>query len=329
MVNSPHETHHRAFQQIPELFTSAFRLLDLPVPDEAVVTAIDSDLTEVRPVERHVDTLLRLEFPDGDPYLLLVEAQTKRDPDKPDSWAYYLSYLRNRYGCQPILLVVCRDRATAHWASRPFRIGHPTHPNLTLTPLVLGPHNVPKITEYERAAADVPFAVFSAITHSNDPDAGAILKVLAEALHKTDDESRTICAELAASGLGGTPAAGIWRNLMETGLFSFRGFVAEGLREEGRVEGREEGRVEGRAQGRKRGREEGRSVGLEEGHRQGRVAEGTEKLIRLLEVRGIPLSDDARLRITACDEPELLDLWFDRGITAATADEVFADPQPD
>ncbi|WP_309505455.1 hypothetical protein [Streptomyces phytophilus] len=269
------------------------------------MTAIDSDVTEVRPVERHVDTLLRLEFPDGPTYLLLVEAQTKPDKAKPASWAYYLSYVRNRYGQQPILLVVCRDRTTALWASRPFRIGHPSHPNLTLTPLVLGPHNVPKITDYERAAADVPFAVFSAITHSNDPDAGAILNVLAEALQKTDDETRTICSELASSGLGDTPAAGIWRTLMETGLFSFRGFVAEGLREEGRVEGRVEGREEGR------------------------VADGVAKVTRLLEVRGIPVPADAHRRITTCKDPETLDLWFDRAITATTADELFTDPPQD
>lgn len=31
VVNSPHEPHHRAFQQIPELFTSAFRLPNRPI----------------------------------------------------------------------------------------------------------------------------------------------------------------------------------------------------------------------------------------------------------------------------------------------------------
>ncbi|WP_407560717.1 hypothetical protein [Streptomyces sp. 184] len=224
---------------------------------------------------------------------MLVEAQTKRDPDKPDSWAYYLSYLRNRYGHQPILLVVCRDRATALWASRPFRIGHPAHPNLTLTPLVLGPHNVPKITDYERAAADVPFAVFSAITHSNDPDAGAILEVLAEALKKTDDETRTTCAELAASGLEKTPAAKIGRNLMDAGLFSFRGFVAEGLREEGRVQERVAG------------------------------------VLRVLGARGIPVDDTARERIADCTDMAMLDTWFEKAIAATSVDELFTDPPQD
>jgi hypothetical protein len=116
---------------------------------------------------------------------------------------------------------------------------------------------------------------------------------------------------------------------METGLFSFRGFVAEGLREEGRVEGREEGRVEGRAQGRERGREEGRALGLKEGRDEGEVAGGITKMIRLLELRGIPLPDDARRRITTCADPELLDLWFDRAFAATTVDEVFTDPAQD
>jgi hypothetical protein len=259
------------------------------MPGDAVVTAIDSDVTEVRPVERHVDTLLRLEFPRGNTYLLLVEAQTKPDKDKPDSWAYYLSYLRNRYGHHPILLVVCRDRTTALWASRPFRIGHPSHPNLTLTPLVLGPHNVPKITDYERAAADVPFAVFSAITHSNDPDAGAILEVLAEALQKTDEETRTTCVELAASGLATTPAGKIWRNFVETGLFSFRSYVAEGLRDEGRA----------------------------------------ASVLRVLGARGIPVDDTTRERIANCTDRAVLDTWLDKAATATSVEELFTDPPQD
>ncbi|MEO3762785.1 hypothetical protein [Streptomyces sp. B5E4] len=201
MVNSPHETHHRAFQQIPELFTSAFRLLDIPVPGEAVVTAIDSDVREVRPVERHVDTLLRLEFPGGHTYLLLVEAQTKPDKDKPDSWAYYLSYLRNRYGHQPILAA--------------------------------------------------------------------------------------------------TPAGTIWRNFVETCLFSFRSYVAENLRKQGYIQGRAQGL---------------------------RMAIWSDAVIQILEVRGFPLSEDTRHRILTCGDQETLDLWFDRAPTATSLDELFAAP---
>lgn len=139
----------------------------------------------------------------------------------------------------------------------------------------------------------MPFAVFSAITHSNDPDAGAILEVLAEALQKTDDETRTTCVELAASGLATTPAATIWTNFVETGLFSFRGFVAEGLRDEGRAQGQ------------------------------------AASLLRVLEARGIPVDDTTRERITNCTDVAVLDTWLDKAATATSVEGLFADPPQD
>ncbi|MFE8971983.1 hypothetical protein [Streptomyces cyaneofuscatus] len=42
---------------------------------------MDTELTEIRPLERHVDTLLRIELAGGDCLLLAIEAQGKRDPD--------------------------------------------------------------------------------------------------------------------------------------------------------------------------------------------------------------------------------------------------------
>ncbi|NLU66610.1 hypothetical protein [Streptomyces sp. HNM0574] len=48
MVNSPHEAHHRAFQEIPELFSRAFRLLGLPDPGPASATELNCDVTELK-----------------------------------------------------------------------------------------------------------------------------------------------------------------------------------------------------------------------------------------------------------------------------------------
>lgn len=56
------------------------------------------DLTEIEPVERRVDTLLRAETDEGT-YLLVVESQGKKDEAKQRSWPYYLSYLYAKYDC--------------------------------------------------------------------------------------------------------------------------------------------------------------------------------------------------------------------------------------
>ncbi|RII11674.1 hypothetical protein DSC45_27575 [Streptomyces sp. YIM 130001] len=93
MVSSSHETMHRIFQHDPGLFSrvSQFPGADIPRPVRA--PTLPTDLTEDSPVERRVDTLLRFDFDTTGQgaFLLAVEAQGKKDPDKPASWAYYVA----------------------------------------------------------------------------------------------------------------------------------------------------------------------------------------------------------------------------------------------
>lgn len=290
MVSSSHEAMHRIFQEAPGVFTRTFRALGLPFDDPVAVSLLPTDLTETRPLERRVDTLLRFDtaHPDAS-FLLAVEAQSKRDPGKPASWAYYLAHLYAKYGLPPVLLVVCQDKNTAIWAAGPVDIGPPQWPALTLRPLVLGPHNVPAITDPDTAVRDIPLATLSAITHGKDPDAGAILKALAAALKTVDEETASIFIELTEQGLGTAPAAQIWRDLMAVDLSFFRSETAQRLRGEGRAEGR------------------------------------AEDIILLLTKRGIPVPEEARDRITDCTDLDTLSVWFDRAITATSAEELFAE----
>ncbi|GHA79227.1 hypothetical protein GCM10010392_00620 [Streptomyces clavifer] len=116
---------HRIFQEDPGIFTGTFRTLGIPFPDPVAVSLLPTDLTETKPLERRVDTLLRVDTADGDGYLLAVEAQVRKDPAKHSSWTYYLAHLNAKYGIGPVLLVVCQDESTARWAARPIRIGPP------------------------------------------------------------------------------------------------------------------------------------------------------------------------------------------------------------
>jgi hypothetical protein len=108
MVSSPHEAMHRVFQQDPGVFARAVRALGIPFDDPVSATPLPTDLTENRPLERRVDTLLRMDAADGTSFVLAVEAQGKKDPDKPASWSYYLAHLYAKYRLPPLLVVVCR-----------------------------------------------------------------------------------------------------------------------------------------------------------------------------------------------------------------------------
>lgn len=152
MVSSPHEAMHRIFQHDTKLFSRVSKVLgcDIPVPDS--VTILPTDLTETGPVERRVDTLLRLDSAEHGDFLLAIEAQGNKNLAKPASWAYYTAYLWSKYRLPTALMVVVEDHATAAWAQQPVASGPPQLPTLTIRPLVAGPHNMPVITDPAEAA---------------------------------------------------------------------------------------------------------------------------------------------------------------------------------
>jgi hypothetical protein len=313
MVTSSHEARHRLFQEDPGVFARTFTRLGIPFPEPIAATLLSTDLTETTPLERRVDTLLEIDAADGSTYLLAVESQGRKDPDKHGSWAYYAAYLYAKYRKPPLLLVVCQDQATADWADEPFHIGLPYWRTLTVNPLVLGPNKVPVITDPSEAAKDVPLAAFAAITHSKSPQADSILRAVHPALKTVDPETRVIFAELIEQGLGTTPAARIWKDIMAVDLSFFRSETSQRLRAESRAEGRAEGRVEGQAQGQAEGRAEGQAEGR------------AESVLLVLRTRGLVLSDVVRERVIGCADPEVLLGWLGRAVTVDRAEAIFGE----
>ncbi|WP_226485954.1 hypothetical protein [Streptomyces parvulus] len=291
MVSSHHEAMHRIFQHDPGLFSRVSRFLGIDIPKPIGAIALPTDLTEASPVERRVDTLLRFETAEQGAFLLAVEAQGKKDPGKPASWAYYVSYLWTKYRLPTALLVVCQDHATAKWAQRAVHSGPDQLPTLTLRPLVAGPHNMPVITDPEEARADLVLASLAAITHAAEPVVNAILKALSTALRDVPEDVADPIVEFTAHGLGKSPAKHLWRNLVAADLSFYKSYLSEELRDEGRE--------------------------------QGRAQRGVEDVLLVLEQRGLDVPAHVRVRITECDDPEILRHWLARAVTAPSAEAVF------
>ncbi|MGC9477967.1 hypothetical protein ACP4I1_27915 [Streptomyces sp. WG4] len=138
----------------------------------------------------------------------------------------------------------------------------------------------------DEAARDIPLTVLSAALHRRDPDAGAILQALASALKGLtahDENTASIFIELTEQGLGKTPAADLWRQIMAADLSFFQSETAQSLRAEGRA----------------------------------------GALLLLLDRRGVEVSEEERARIAGCGDMGVLDVWLTRAITASSAAEVF------
>ncbi len=285
MVSSAHEAMHQIFREDPGLFARALPRAGIPFPEPTAIQPLDTDLTEIRPLARRVDTLFRVDTAEGGGFLLAIEAQGKPDPDKPSSWTYYLAHLYAKYQLPPILLVVCRDKATASWAAEPVRVGLPVHTSMAVFPLVLGPGNVPAVIDPDEATEDLSLAVFSALAHAKDPGLPAILEALAAAVANTGGEAAKRWAEFTEIGLGDTPAREYWRHLMATYTPRFPGSGT--LIEETLIAGR------------------------------------AVDILRILDRRGIEVSEAAREQVTSCTDLEVLGTWLDRSLTASKAEELF------
>ncbi|GGT22624.1 hypothetical protein GCM10010271_27590 [Streptomyces kurssanovii] len=95
--------------------------------------------------------------------------------------------------------------------------------------------------------------------------------------------------ELTAQGLGNRPAADQWRNLVAVDLSFYTSPLSEELRDEGRAEGL------------------------------------ADAILLVLQQRGIDVPDQARERITTCDDMQLMRTWLSRAVTAASTEAVFAE----
>jgi hypothetical protein len=62
-----------------------------------------------------------------------------------------------------------------------------------------------------------------------------------------------------------------------------------------------------------------------DGTAEGRAQGEAKGVLRVLEVLGLPVSDDVRERITTCAELALLDDWLDRAGTVERAEDLFSE----
>ncbi|MCB1296994.1 MAG: hypothetical protein KDB67_20305 [Gordonia sp.] len=254
----------------------------VPVPDYASVTLDSPDLTETTPIEQRADGVVTLHHDDGDDGAaalgIIVEVQLEPDYKKHYTWPAYLVSLRNRLKAPVVVLVICPRPRTARWAARPIHLGG----NSRIEPLVIGPADVPAITDPEVARGHPELAMLSAITHHENH---AVLDALF-ATFTPDIERSYMYADLIRTVLPDT-ARTYLEQLMSAPTWQPKSDFAREYFNKGKVEDR------------------------------------AEALLEVLATRSIPVTDEARRRITECTDVDQLKEWFRRAITAATVDEVF------
>ncbi|HEY0537249.1 MAG TPA: hypothetical protein VGD53_02730 [Actinoallomurus sp.] len=243
------------------------------------------DLSEHTPAAYHADALVTF---GGEQRTLavVVEVQLRPDRRKHLSWPAYLATARARLGCPVMLLVICPEGRVAAWARRPIPLGHP---GLVLTPLVLGPEEVPVLTVAEDASAP-ELAVVSAVVHGAGPEGAKVFATMLESFEKIEPEQARGYIDEVLAVLPET-ARKLLEAIMKTRDREYKSDFARGYYGQGEARG--EARGEAKA------------------------------VLAVLSTRGIDVPEKVRVRIWECTDLALLESWVRRAVTVASVGELF------
>ncbi len=301
MPSLDHEALVDLFRHRPSMALSFLtEVLGDETPRGRVVQVADSDLSQLAPPEYHADLVLRLEDDDGRClWAVVVEVQLAKRERKRWVWPAYACIARSQWECPALLLVITPDRGVATWAAEPIRLGGAS----AFQAVVVGPDDVPRISDPDVAQAAPELAVLSAVVHRDAPDPGPVLlagALGAQAVAAVDDERAAVYYDLVTRGLASDAARALER-LMGLENYRFQSDFALKYIGVGRAEGKAEGRAEGKAEGK------------------------AEAILTVLEARGFAIPAALADRIRACTDPEQIDRWLRRAATVSSADEVLDD----
>ncbi len=293
MPSARHQSSTYSLHEQPEVALALLAATGVPLPDHDVMHVDSPKLPNLVPTDFEADAVITL-LRDRKPILsLILEIQLRWDKHKIWVWPCYLANLRRRRRCDVHLLVICLSSRTAKRCAQPINLGHP---GFVLTPIVIGPEDIPRVTDIDQARTAPALAVLSALAHPRDK---AVLRVVPEALSPLHHSLLYGYHQLVAAAL---PAASR-RFLEDVVRTNYPGTYLDKYHAQGRAEGLAEGLAEGEAKGEAKGL--GRAV------------------LEILDENKVHLSAAARQRIENCrDESQLL-LWLRRAAHATTAEDLF------
>ncbi|USY18853.1 hypothetical protein NE857_26805 [Nocardiopsis exhalans] len=196
MPGQEHEIPLKLVQNQPAMAPVLLESLGFDIPHHTEAINTSSVLTNCDPKELNSDGAVLLR--DGARHVMavVVERQNGRDYEKRLTWPAYLSLLRLRLKCPAVLVVLCPTGALARWCATPIQTGHP---GFDLSPLTIGPAEMPLIVDHEQARALPELAVLSARAHG-DTDTRTLEAVL-EALDATANKNRAFYYDYVLAGL--------------------------------------------------------------------------------------------------------------------------------
>jgi len=247
---------------------------------------VDSNLTVLPPHQWRPDLVL-IHGEGEQKQAVIVEVQLSRDSDKAESWPEYITATRRRHHCPACLLVVAGDTAMARWCARKLETGHP---GFDLRPIVVGPQQLPPLTDPELARRCPELAILSTFLHRRTQYAVDAAVAAAHATAELDERHAIPYNDLIVRWLA--PEV---RPAFEEKIMSFPdNYVCQS---DFAKKHQAKGRTEGRA----------------------------ASVLTVLRSRGLSVEAEHEERIRTCGDVEQFDRWLQRVASVSSPDELFAE----
>jgi hypothetical protein len=283
-----HDAANQLFRDHPWLAPKIVReraYADLPAHLTATVGSPQFNDRKSR--DFYADTVVVVGGPPNDPaYGVIVEPQQSQDSGKLHDWPRYAAAFWLETGKPAWVLVFCPNHKVADWYLRRQPVAT-NLPDYSLPLIVIGPAQIPVITDPADVVSDAAMGVLSFVAHGDgDP---AVVQAFESALVKLPPASLRRYYELAHS-----MSVPTLRNVLEE-------FMASDVLLSSPIA------------------KENFALGLAEGEAKGEA----RAVLFVLEARGLVPSEQERATITGCTDLAQLQAWITKAVTVSSVGELF------
>jgi hypothetical protein len=285
MPSPRHDTINQLFRERPELAVEILRhVLGVDVPVGVPVRLESNDFNDRPSKDFQPDTVITVGSPRAPVHGIVIEVQQEKSDGKRRQLPRYAAALWLLLGCPVTVLCICPESDVAAWYAEPIRTELPGY---VFPAVVLGPRDVPVMTDPEEAATHPELAAMAVMVHGRNRP---VVETFVAALEFVKPDHAPQYYEYAYR-----MAAPAVRRILEETMASTDWPVYSPFAREHYGRGRDDGRMDGEA----------------------------SAILRVLAVRGIDVPEDACARIRACTDRRQLDTWLDRAVTATSLNDLF------
>ena len=210
MVSSQHDAMHRIFRQQPDLLARLVPETGVTFPEYSSIEPLDTDLTEIRPLERRVGSFFRVRTADEEGgFLLAVELRASRTRNSTTAGRITWRTCTPSTGCHRFCWWCAGTRRRRRGLRSPSVSGAVFIRAWRCFPWSWGRSAFVRSPTRKRRRRISALTTFSVLINAKDPGILAILDAVAPVLGPNAD-----WAEFVEAGLDEGPGRDQWRELM-------------------------------------------------------------------------------------------------------------------